>query len=256
MEINWAVGRSAELEAWRRADSVGVPRDPQRGGLRNTSPLGGARWARQPQVRQAEDGGDGLRLQARQIHGDAHVRTLGEGQLAAQIRPGEVELVGGREDLGIAVRARDRHPDEVTARDLRAAEVHVVRRVAVDHGSGGFEAQRLLDGRGDQTRIRENGGQGRRMHQQVQTALVIIASVVSMPPNIMTAAFDTSGSGRVTASRSTDGSGGGRPARVRRVGDAPSSAAGRLAAGAESSHGGHDVAVPTQHRRSVDVLQP
>ncbi len=45
---------------------------------------------------------------------------------------------------------------------------------------------------------------------------MIIASVVSMPPNIMTAAFDTtSGSARTaTASRSTDGSAERRPART------------------------------------------
>ena len=57
----------------------------------------------------------------------------------------EVETIGIREGRRIAIRARERERDEVAARDRRAAELRVARRIAVEHRRRRLEPQRLLD---------------------------------------------------------------------------------------------------------------
>ena len=79
--------------------------------------------------------------------------------------------------------------------DRRAAELDVARRVAVDHRRGRLEPQRLLDrvraaGRGRPRPARAASGCASRC----RSALAIMPSVVSMPPNISTAAFETTSS--------------------------------------------------------------
>ena len=102
----------------------------------------------------------------------------------------------GRETCGIAVRAGDRERARARrSRDRRAAELDVARRVAVDHRGGRLEPQRLLDRVRQQAAVRlARARAGRDATSRCRTALAIIPSVVSMPPNSSTAALETTSS--------------------------------------------------------------
>ena len=63
----------------------------------------------------------------------AHVRAVGEGQVAPRLsRAVEIEAIGVGEHRRIAVGGADRDANEVTARDLRAAEPGIGGGVPVD----------------------------------------------------------------------------------------------------------------------------
>ena len=88
-----------------------------------------------------------VRLQAREVHPDAHVRPAREREVAPRVRASRVEAVGIGERRRIPVGGSDRDPHEVARRDPRSAELGVRGRVAVDRRRGGLEAQRLLHDR-------------------------------------------------------------------------------------------------------------
>ena len=112
---------------------------------------------------------------------------------------------GSGNAVGIAVGGRDRDPDEVAAPDRRAAELHVARRVAVEHRGRGLEPQRLLDRAREQAPGRPPPARaGPDARAGAATALAIIPSVVSMPPNISTAALETTSSRSSPAASSRD----------------------------------------------------
>ena len=80
----------------------------------------------------------------------------------------------------------------VAGRDRRAGQLDVTRRVAVDDSGGRLDPQRLLDGRRHELRVGRRPRRGRRRRRAgSHRALRIMPSVVSMPPNMMTAALDT-----------------------------------------------------------------
>ena len=108
---------------------------------------------------------------------------------ARVLRAAGVEDVGVGEDGGVAVGAGERDPDQVAAAMSAPGELDVGGGVAVDDRRGGLHPQRLLDDGGQEDGV---GGRARwtSVRSRCATALRIMPSVVSMPPNIITAAFD------------------------------------------------------------------
>ena len=86
----------------------------------------------------------------------------------------------------------DAHP--VPGPDHGAADRGVPGRVPVEQGGGRFQPQRLLDRGRDQARVDPDQFELHRVAEQCRTALAIIPSVVSIPPNKAAAASEmTSG---------------------------------------------------------------
>ena len=134
----------------------------------------------------------GPRLQAREMHADAYVGPVGERQMAAGVRPVQVEAVGVCEHRGVAVCGGDRHAHGVSVADRDAVELHVAGR------RSGPRPRRPARG-GATPRLRRRAGMSRRglaparpgARAGRRRALAIIPSVVSIPPNRSTAALDT-----------------------------------------------------------------
>ena len=195
--------------------------------------------------------------------GPSRRRRAGRGRTpaGAGVARGRVEHVGVGEDAGSrlapASETRTRSPRAISA----PAELDVAGGVAVDHRRRGLDPQRLLDapaagpvgvGQRELAGMRRAGG---------RTALGIIPSVVSMPPNISTAALATTSS-----SVSDAGRGGeqrrrpvGRDARVDVRGQgghrAPRPPVGTGWSAREVGDGVDDRGVPAQHRVRVGRRQ-
>ena len=173
----------------------------------------------------------------------------------------EVERVRVGEDLRVAVGGGDRDEDEVAGADRRAADLGVGGGVAVDHGGRGLEPQRLLD-RARQQRRRppapRASASGRS--SRCASALAIIPSVVSIPPNSSTAAFDTASSQSARVARGGGEQRGRRRALERSASTsrAPRSRGPAVGGrpGADLGHGGDDRVVPAEHASPVGVLEP
>src|SRR5580693_6113956 len=134
----------------------GAPADSQIGGLAEHQ---AARRGRvplvQPQLReQVKEGRYGdPRLQPGQVSAEAEVRAVREGQVAASVRPPDLEFVGIIENPGVPVRPGDGHRHLITGPNPSPAELGVAGRVTVDDGCGRFKPQRLLDRRRDQPAV-------------------------------------------------------------------------------------------------------
>ena len=64
----------------------------------------------------------GVRLQAREMHADAHVRPRREGDLVAHVLAADVEAIRVGKEVRIAVGAGDRDRDELARADRCVAE--------------------------------------------------------------------------------------------------------------------------------------
>ena len=151
---------------------------PQRAGtasgLRNTSPL--TRAGRPGSRRRLGSASSNVatpspRLEPREVHADADVGSLGEREMPAGVGAAEVVGIGVGEHRRIAVGRRQRYPHELAAPDPRRPQRASAGGVAVDHGRGRLEAQRLLD-RGAQRapaiagRSRQHGGSLEQVQQR------------------------------------------------------------------------------------------
>ena len=116
-------------------------------GLRNTSPVGAGApsSSRTSGYRREQRLHGDPRLEAGEVHPDAHVRPGGERQVPLGVGTVDVEAVGIGERRRVAVGAGQRDDHEVAGGDRRAGEVDVAGRVAVDDGGRRLEPQRLLD---------------------------------------------------------------------------------------------------------------
>ena len=94
-----------------------------------------------------------VRLQAREMHSDADVRSLGEGELVAHVLPADVEAIRVGEGRGVAVGTGDRDGDELALADRGPAEPDDAGRVPIDCRGRRLEPQRLLDGVGEQPAV-------------------------------------------------------------------------------------------------------
>jgi hypothetical protein len=108
-----------------------------------------------------------VRLEAGEVHPDADVRAAGEREVAPGVRASRLVGVGIVEGRRVPVRGGDRDPDEIARGHVGVAEVHVGGRVAVDDRRRRLQAQRLLDGGGQQGRIRPDLLERRRMSEEV-----------------------------------------------------------------------------------------
>ena len=105
--------------------------------------------------------------------------------------PRRSNSVGVVVDGGVTICGRDREADEVSACDPSTAELDILGGVAVDHRRRRLEAQRFLDRGVKQRGLGTDGVQRLAVPQEHEaSALAIIPSVVSMPPNSSTAALE------------------------------------------------------------------
>ena len=191
-----------------------------------------------------------VRLEPGEVHPDAYVRAARERQVAAGVRPRRVEAVRVRERRRVAVGGGDRDPDEVAGGDRRAAQLDVGGRVAVDDRGGGLQPQRLLE-RVLEARARPGAS------SRCTIALAIIPSVVSMPPNSITAALEVTSAAQEPAAAAASSE---SPPSVGRTASpssrtAASASGPRRAPRAEVGDGGHDRVVPAEHRGGLGVAE-
>ena len=80
-------------------------------------------------IEQAAD--RGVRLQAREVHADAHVRSRREGDLVAHVLAADVEAIRVGKEIRVAVGAGDRNRDELARADRGVTEPDVCGGVSV-----------------------------------------------------------------------------------------------------------------------------
>ena len=103
--------------------------------------------------------------------------------------------VGVGEGRRVAIGRRQRHDHEVAPADRAPAELGVGRRVAIDPRRRRLQPQRLLDGGRGQDRSSRSMASWSGWVSRCQKSVVVMPSLVSMPPNIITAAFETTSAG-------------------------------------------------------------
>src|SRR5918994_3587377 len=109
-----------------------APDRVERRGLAEDEAARGRRVAGiEAQAREAlEEAADrGVGLQAREMHADADVGALPEGELVAGVLPADVEAIRVRKGIRVAVRAGDRERDELASLDRCVVEPDVGGRV-------------------------------------------------------------------------------------------------------------------------------
>jgi hypothetical protein len=126
-----------------------VPQDPDIRRLAEDETTGSGRTGRiEAQSWQPRQGAleGNASLESGEMHAQAHMRAVGEANLEADVVTPNVEPVGLGEDGRVAIGTCERDGDEVAVTEWHARELGVARHVAIDHGCGGLEAERLLDG--------------------------------------------------------------------------------------------------------------
>ncbi len=88
-------------------------------------------------------------LQPGQVGAQATVHALAEGEVGDVVAP-DVERIGVVVAPGVAVGGSEQHQDGATGGDRSVVTVVVAQREAPDMGSRRLEAQRLVDGAGEQ----------------------------------------------------------------------------------------------------------
>ena len=137
----------------------------------------------------------GAGLEAGQVNAEAHVRAVGEGEMPAggwTVEACRVEAVRVGKHRRIAIRGADRDADELAPAYLRVPELDIGGGVAIDDRRGRLEPERLLERRRS-SRVRSCSihASTSGCSSRWSSALAIIPSVVSIPPNSSTAAFET-----------------------------------------------------------------
>ena len=84
---------------------------------------------------------DDPQLEASQVHPEAHVRSVGEGEVLARVRARQQEAVGLDVRRRISIGGGQGHDHEVAALDLRPSDFDVAGGEAVDTHHRRFEAQ-------------------------------------------------------------------------------------------------------------------
>ncbi len=193
-------GRNANAGSWPMAALRGrhrVPADRERPGLPEDD---AARWRRpviEPEPRPAVERGCqcGLRLEPREVDADACVRALRERDVGPCVRPRDVETVRIRERRGVSVGRRQRDDDEITLRDRRASDLRIDSGVPVDATAAGSSRSDSSMAFVTSERSARSASICSGFVSRCQNSEVVSPSLVSMPPNIITAASETTSSG-------------------------------------------------------------
>ena len=230
------------------------------GGLRKTRPRAAAGCSGiEAQAREAveHEADRRVRLEPREVHPDADVRALREGEVEPGVLAAHVEAVGVGEDGRVAVRRGERERDELALADLRAAEL------ACRASRSGRSPPRRARAAAT-PRPRSPGGRGRPrrgraargFESRCRSALAIMPSVVSMPPNMQhrgvrdrLLACVRPPLGRAVGGRSMLALSAAKASRPARSPDRSSPAVTR-------GDRGDDRVVPAEHLGRVGVLEP
>ena len=140
---------------------------------------------------------------------------------------------------------------------MRSAELHVLGRVAIDPSGGRLQPKRFLDGvRDDRPIARTIASSAPGVVRTCQNSDVVMPSLVSMPPNIITAAFDTISwrlSVSVASARTPPARSMVAPTCRSRAATASWGSIPDLATGRHPVHGGDDLVIPAEHDSGLDV---